>query len=418
MSTVKQVKDGDGPKARQEGGRSGRSALVFIPGMSDHPVNLSVQALGTRVAQALNREAQTREARFPLEFAIREHPFGKDLNASVCTIVRDGGDGVEVPCIDLYKLNSVRTLRSRYEQYSLLRKALLPIVFIALYLRGVVGAFRTHPGKTRRERYQLCYATAVLALLTLYVILLVVAAVKTVAPDLVDQVSPEVPQSLVLALTALGLWKSNLVSELTKAAVGYICVIAYLQTGERRAPLVGQFVELMDAVHEQSDTKYDHIDVVAYSFGSIVALDAFFPLHEHPSPTLRHTRSLVTIGCPFDFVRTYWKGYYDGRSRIDDVPAQWLNFYSPVDILASNFRSDGEVGEPQVGISAGEGDPGRMPQNVAYGDAHSADIGIVEFLTFMGLRAHALYWSHEVETEETVFGPIVRRIYAGEEVLT
>jgi hypothetical protein len=398
---------------------SKRDALFFIPGMGNDWVDQSIQGIALRVSQALDNESATARARFPKALDVREETFYDNLTASVCTITRDDGDG-EVPVIDIYKLDSVRTLRAEFEKYSLLRKALYPIAFLLLYTRGVLTAFRKREGKTRRERYQVFLAIAVLCLLTFYLLTLVVAAVEIIAPDLLGWLPSEVPQGIVVALTALGLWKSDLVADLVAGAVGFICVMAYLGHGERREPLIGQLVALIDWAEEKEDVQYEHMDVVAFSFGTVIALDAFFPRTGDRSPRLSRVRSLTTIGCPFDLIRTYWPKYFE-QSRPEQVPEKWFNVYSPIDVLASNFRRDGGAGEPDTGIptTAADAAGSRRPVNVPYGEPTSAaDMSPLQFITFMGLRSHSIYWGRVPEAELTAFSPIVTRIYANQPVLS
>jgi hypothetical protein len=393
-----------------------RNAIVFVPGMGDDWVDQSIQGIGARFAHALNRSVTSAGARFPVELEVRQEPFG--VKVSACTISRDDGQG-ESPAVDVFKLDAVRTLRSRHESSSLLWRMVLPVVFILIYLRGVVTAFARRAGKTRRERYQVFFATSVLLLMTGYVAFLLFTAIKTAFPDAFDWFPTRLSQGLVVGLTALGLWKSGLVSGLGRAAVGYTCVIGYLGFGDRRDQLVGQLNEVLDRIQEQQDVRYRRIDVVAYSFGTIVAIDAFFPRGGSPSIRLRDVDTLVMVGCPFDFVRTYWPRYFNARSAAADVPRNWLNFYTPIDILASNFRADGEIGEPEQGIPTdGDAAATRKPTNVNYGESRStADVGPLEFVTFLGLRSHSFYWGRTDEREETVFVPIVSTLYAGEPIL-
>jgi hypothetical protein len=408
--------DADGQQ--DAGGANGkRSALVFVGAIGEQFVDQSIEGLGARIAGALDVEAATRPAKFAVS-DVRLEPLTDAVNASVCTISRDDGQGA-VPVVDVFKLDSVGTLRSRYEHMNLLLKALMPIAFIAVYLRGVWVAFRDRAGKTRRERYQVFFAISVLALMTIYLVILAVAIVKTIWPHAFDAISADLAQGVALVLTALGLTGSRVVAALVDGATGYIAVIAYLGFGDRKAPLTGQLGLLVDRVQSQ-DVDYEHVDIVAYSFGTIIALDALFPRDGEPPSALHSVRALVTIGCPFDFVRTYWPKSFEGRAP-QATPEPWLNVYAPIDILASNFRSDGQRGDAEVGIPAPapDGVTPRLPENIPYGDAQSADdLGPLEFVTFMGLRSHSLYWGAKQEGEHTAFSPVVSRLYAGEYVLS
>lgn len=386
-------------------------------------VDQSIQGIGARLAHSLNRSAASAGTQFPLELEIRQQPFGPGVNVSACTINYDNGDGVQ-PCLDLFKIDAVLTLQARFERWSLLHRMVVPLLFVLIYGRGVATAAANRAGKTRRERYQVLFAIVITLLMTGYVAALVVTAVKTVDKDRFDFIGTTTVQRLVLAATALGLWKSSWVSGFGRAAVGCTSVIAYLGFGDRRAELVGQLIEVLDRMQEQDDVSYERIDVVAYSFGTIAAIDAFFPGGGPANRRLRGVNTLVTIGCPFDFVRTYWPKYFDGRQLIFDddgkvakvAPQTWLNFYEPGDILASNFRPDGEIGRPAQGIPTDEAteEKWREPENHPYGGSRSAsDAGFLEFVTFLGLRSHSLYWGRGDEREVTVFDPIVSTLYAG-----
>ena len=70
---------------------------------------------------------------------------------------------------------------------------------------------------------------------------------------------------------------------------------------------------LLEHLAEKEEVRYRRLDVVAYSFGTIVAIDAFFPLQGRPSRVFQDVETLGTIRCPFDLVRTFWPGYLDNR---------------------------------------------------------------------------------------------------------
>jgi hypothetical protein len=127
----------------------------------------------------------------------------------------------------------------------------------------------------------------------------------------------------------------------------------------------------------------------------------------------------VTIGCPFDLVRAVRPDYFTGRRQLVGAPKQWLNVYTPNDILGSNFRNDdlAEQPEPEVianAIGAGPSgdDPPLQPVNLAY---HPGGVppgsGFLDILVFSGFRAHAQYWDAGTSGEETCFDEIITRLY-------
>ena len=68
---------------------------------------------------------------------------------------------------------------------------------------------------------------------------------------------------------------------------------------------------------------------------------------------LSTVKNLVTIGCPFDMVRTYWPNYFINRQRQSNAPVQWINIYAPLDVFGSNFRDDDKTDDAEQGIVVG-----------------------------------------------------------------
>jgi hypothetical protein len=81
---------------------------------------------------------------------------------------------------------------------------------------------------------------------------------------------------------------------------------------------------------------YTRLHVVCNSFGSVVAIDSLFPTGgSEPAKRVRDVHTLITVGCPFDFIRSY----FDARGGFAGVPRQWLNIYREDDV--AGFRGHG-----------------------------------------------------------------------------
>lgn len=124
---------------------------------------------------------------------------------------------------------------------------------------------------------------------------------------------------------------------------------------------------------------------------------------------------LVTIGCPFDIVRTFWPRYFKDRERLEGTPKQWINIYSPIDVLGSNFRDDSETKEATAGIEFLQEGLRAIPANVPYGVGPR--VGWRHVLTMNGLRAHGFYWQHQDDVEVSAFAPLIESVYSGSTVL-
>jgi hypothetical protein len=141
----------------------------------------------------------------------------------------------------------------------------------------------------------------------------------------------------------------------------------------------------------------------------LVALETFFPATSPPKARHGRVSRLVTIGCPFDLTRLSWQKYFTTRhaacSRLE-----WLNVYSPVDVLASNFRDDGADAAAERGIEFRDRAPAAVPgHNVQYEPGMS--LTITGLLTLTGLRVHQNYWGDDVYAPNC-FGLVVRTLYA------
>lgn len=224
--------------------------------------------------------------------------------------------------------------------------------------------------------------------------------------------------------------KLNFKEMISKAAVDYLCLNSYLNLGVQRRTIVGKLENLIDEISRKSENErkkgtgaeYRRIDLLAYSFGSIVALDALFPGGRKPGRPLQSVRRLVTIGCPFDFVRTLWPSYYDDRREFDlDPEFEWLNVYSPLDLLGSNFRNDSKAVEANVNIRSAKKDLNPdvpAPDNLSFNEGLDLnELSWLSSFTLVGLRAHEMYWSSKREPEVNCFGALVTRMYGDHPIL-
>ena len=133
----------------------------------------------------------------------------------------------------------------------------------------------------------------------------------------------------------------------------------------QRAALAGRLRGLIEYVAEQTPA-YRRVDLVGYSFGSLVALDCLFPQQGPPDPRYGLLRGLVTIGCPWDGARLLYPGFTRNRYARAGVPAGWLNVYAPLDVFGSNFRDDAELADATIAIARTPDGSEMTPINVAY----------------------------------------------------
>jgi len=164
------------------------------------------------------------------------------------------------------------------------------------------------------------------------------------------------------------------------------------------------------------------VHVVGFSFGSLVAIDSMFP-KQVAGRQWEGVDSLVTIGCPFDFIRTYWPEYFGTREGVLDKPRKWYNVFAPADIFGSDFKDatyDFRSGKPKtttdVGVLLRDGKMW-VPEVISYGDPRTlTDLGLWAQLTLAGFKAHLSYWE-DADNAASCISPIVQKLYEGRPAL-
>jgi hypothetical protein len=177
--------------------------------------------------------------------------------------------------------------------------------------------------------------------------------------------------------------------------------------------------DLLECLAEKQE--YRHIHLLAYSFGTLVALDNIFPAGGQPGARFAKLHTFITIGCPYDLIRLFWPQYFENRYGLPETPPRWLNIYSRMDILASNFRDDDQKGEAQIPLELLPELklPACLPENIHYSVSQEPEkITFLNSLSPLNLLAHSGYWEHTFEAEITCFSPIIRRMYSGDAMLS
>jgi pimeloyl-ACP methyl ester carboxylesterase len=456
-------------------------AIIFVPGLLHDQETQSVDVIALRMIHALNRNAKKGAAIFtPSEGKDETYQGGK---TRVITVSRQdpkgGGDyGAAVPIFDLYGFDYRQALVGQYEKKKPIMQALAIGGLLLVNAHRIVGAFFGRRSKTLAQKLQTFYAGLVFFVLALYMVVLLATAIGTAVKAIPDPPKaaattataqqqeaaagspgqtdapprrPAAPppawyarwwqtgwgwvsatwawslgylQMAVIGFAALGLFtRTNVKATLANVSSELACAADYLATGGRGGTLAGQFSLLLDHIEEKSDASkraYSNVHVVGFSFGTIISLNAIFP-HGEPNERLRCVSTLVTVGCPFDFIRTYWPAYFDSRLGWPDTPRKWVNIYAPADVLGSDFRDAGPDGSwKQSGVTIG----GKLlhpdeDKNVKYGQ--SADPSVTspwEFLTLNGFKVHGLYWEKGQAHDVSCIDDIIRQLYRGHYALS
>lgn len=443
-----------------------RDALIYVPGIGGGFADRSVVGVGLRVARILDQWADDENLTFTFEMGTDQSEYAGGVTSAHTIRRKHVGDEASTgdPVIDVYHFDYGETMTSRWNE----RNALSQIFFLGLALLASLPRFLQAffairkprdgsrwwqfwdirfkvKGKSPTQILQLAYASAIFVGLVVYFVLLVVAAIQvvdqrfdpgsstaagvTLAADaeVLGQAEPAAEasgdgitlvQQVVIGATALGAAFRKRRDRLTAAIVNYLSIVLYMTASERHGHIIGQLDGLIEHVAEQHD--YRHIHIVAYSFGSVLAIDALFPGGVAPTagegpasqPPTRYQRveALITVGSPYDFLRTLWPRYFRSRQSRPDVPKCWYNVYSPMDLLGSNFRNDRELAAADPEVVPG---PQQMtPKNLVFAQGPIRNrTSLLDFLLIAGLRSHEVYWGADEEVDRNALALVIAELY-------
>jgi hypothetical protein len=442
-----------------------RDVIVFLPGLMNPP-DQSADVMAQRIARALDRSSPA-SAQFAVKPATDEAGGQHGETVRRASIVRTDKGG-EVPVIDLYSLPYPQALSRGHDAKNSFSRA-IDVAAVAFRNFPAVVKARKAKSKTGRQKRQVLYASMLFMSLIAYLVILLgmilnaawdtgkaswavikarpaptapattttADATSTSAPATTTTAAPAPRQDepshppalwkrvggaimqwgelLILLVTAGGVYSGaeikaamERIGRETRAAADYLR--DYTGSGSLR----GRLDHLLDRVQSDPKVPVGRIHVIGYSFGSIVALDSFFPRGNDPGLRVRAVDTLVTIGCPFDFVRTYFPEHFTGRNALANVPPRWINVFDPRDILGSNFHDDDDA-QPRATQERGIGpsETARPTDNIVF----STESGSVVSAFMTGFRVHARYFVKDDLVAWDVTEKVVELLYEGSDVI-
>ena len=418
-------------------------AIIFIGGLFENAAAIK-DATALRLVRAFEHNNSDTEVKFGLLEA-KDEDYASKHKSRVVTIVRQCGEA-KTPIADVYQFDYSAALSGDYRHKRAVFQAFAIAGVLVSNFGRIIGSLRRR-SKTAVEKLHVFYACLIFVALAAYVPVLIAGVVATgldavrtqqqvfatndgmnttatkaaSAPASSGVLTAEKAlrwfQLSVVFLAAAGLFtKVSVKDTLSETSARFVPAVQYLEQDARRGLMMGQFNNLLNHLGEKPN-KYRRVHVIAFSFGSVVALDALFPFNR-ASPRLDVVTTLTTIGAPFDFVRTYWPQYFVERHYREGVPSRWLNIYNPRDILGSNFEDSGP-GPVVRGIELKNGTMMSPQPNVTYG-RNQQPISLLEPIKYMrlaGFTAHGTYWDRTDTFDVNALDEFVAHIYDGDPAL-
>ena len=398
---------------------SERDAIIYVPGLFPSAGDQTADRIGQRLAAAFEVESPHREASYSSAPAF-EFSFG-DAKVGVVTVAEQHEENA-TPLVDVYTLDYARSFRDTASKRPPIVQGFIAAL-IVLFVSPRILRSIFMPSQSLGRRLQAFWAVGLLVLIMVYVGTLgytAYQAAKTAFPAAAQSVEKmaKAPQqsertftleAVILLLTALGLCtRVSLKDIISLAGMETSGALGYLAFGLNAGAMNGAVDRLLDSAIEQGcahGIRYKRLHLICYSFGSVITLDSLFPRGGGTPPRCaRVVDGLVTIACPFDFIRSYWPKYFTKRGRQEGAPKRWLNIYRCDDILASSFTD----GDKPKGIETKDSAQECRPDNLLFGPDEAAGLG---GLVLAGFRAHGDYWSKETLLDRNAFNPAVAFLF-------
>jgi hypothetical protein len=178
--------------------------------------------------------------------------------------------------------------------------------------------------------------------------------------------------------------------------------------------LSGGLQDMVEQVSRRPEV--EHIHLLGYSFGALVAVDTVYPHGAIPGQNLKLVDTLTTIGSPFDLVRMVRPNYPEGRTFEQDIKPRWTNIYQPIDVLGSNFRDNEESAEARIGLVSSTNSADRRVPDENRQWNPDLKLNLVNMLMLRSLSVHAGYWD-DSRTAHSALGLAVQSLSARRPIL-
>ncbi len=387
---------------------------IYIPGLGYGLGKVTLSTYANSFARALDKNDENKLYEYGVK--IDKKVFASNGGQQEITVARIykklPENQTEEDVYKFYEFNYEDTFTEKTIKTNILGKSLrmiwgigrmLPVFILTCFHRGLSG----------KQKFQSLYFFFVLILLSFVTALILPSLFAIVADnfkgskDLIKNALSHSPywtnfaiciknisHYIVVLTSALAILLPGIQKKMSVAADEYLCVHYYLKYGEGRQALVGNLSNLIEKVSE-TEKDYDGFEIHGYSFGSIIALDTLFPGKSQQTDfrTSNEITQLVSVGCPYDFIRVYYPYYFANRQDVSSHLKKWYNINCETDILSSNFRNDPKTGDGDVKVTPGA----ILVNNIMYDVAPVNGIKFFDYLLLMSFSTHRMYWSEDAD---------------------
>lgn len=385
---------------------------IYITGLGQSIDNETVEKYAERLKNELSFKSTG--VFYYLKIEKKIYPVDKE-----CTLVciyrknredKDNTDSEEELIYKLYDFQYHKILTDRFNRYNIIIKNLLLLFLVLKKFPQIIMRLFNGNGFTRP--LQTFYAFLILLTISSCILFLIPGCIELIVnntgndPDFQKNINAVISffnskyqltcndieklsgySKQILSITTLILlFVPRSKTILTSLATEFSCVDNYITAGEQSQILLGNLDQLIEHIAENEPNSEIHFHT--YSFGSILAIDALFPIAKiPPSDNIQKlTKLIITTGNPFEFINAYYPSFYNNRCDVMKN-IKWLNVYSIADVFSTNYRRDGKRGDAEYGIK----DITLIPENINY-EITSDRSGLIAFFSLSSIKMHKCYW--------------------------
>lgn len=353
-----------------------KHAVIYIPGLQQAWLPQSVDVISDLLVAALNRTSR-HQGSYRISADVAQVRLANRDQVAMRTIERLSGNHWR-PMIDIYEMGYTDIYAKVQRNRGLLTRFLF-MIFVNLC--NAVALWRSNQflrrqrsktdNRPQRDLRRWVLSSAVFGACLLYAIILGYAVLDIVMSVLDKKHFPDwlAISSTIFLVVGPKFLSENLTGKLAnlftdnQSNMEYfwqwrwmerLCklkLIKYMPEAifDVRASIFARMRTLMSYVREQPEP-YRTIQILAYSQGTIIAVDTLFPVCGKPltsatppsaaQPMPKAIDRLLTLGFPSRWVSNTWKGYFD---RPKSSPLQlktWTNFHFCDDALGGPVPSE------------------------------------------------------------------------------
>ncbi|MBN2716076.1 MAG: hypothetical protein JXX14_09495 [Deltaproteobacteria bacterium] len=402
-------------------------SIIYVPSLGYKNINDTAKQYAFRLMKAIDENAPEAQNTYRVE--TRELQYDHEGNSCEAISLYETSDQNEIELYRIYEFAYSNFLTRRISESSMIVRIFT--IFMILFTRSasVVRSFFNREEEVRLgNKFQAVYFAAFFSFIALYFLALLAGLFLSVAqsintflpaeaiallPDclisILDSAIAEIVTLSTLPVFSLFmLFTSGKKKTVSDMAATYVATHQYLSIGEQRNLIIGKLTKLIECIAEKTPTESD-LEIHSYSFGSVIALDVLFPVDGNANTRVaKNITQLITIGCPFDFIEIYWKGYFSNRNFDNLELRNWFNVNAELDVLASKFENRQYKQKRFLNSDAFWNRFSNM--DISYNIVNPERVSKFQALMFYGIRAHQMYWDQYNIDARSCLNPLVQRM--------